>query len=161
MKYDKDKIWNINNKNLDQAITKLKEIDLYDNGEIEIKGLSGWIFELTIKACIKSELEDLELECEITEQYKLNKYKIDLKINDKILIELKKGGSPLEGLKKYKKIRELGNEMGFIYLYFTGSESSPKAIAKTKEIFGIENSFFMDKLDWDKFITRITNILAE
>lgn len=49
MKYNKDKIWEINNKYLDQAITKLKEIDIYNNGEISIKGLNGWIFELTIK----------------------------------------------------------------------------------------------------------------
>ena len=53
--------------NLNKAIEGLKQLDVYCNRDIKIKGLNGWVLEQTIQSCIQDELSQKNISCNIEE----------------------------------------------------------------------------------------------
>ena len=164
MKYNNETVKSIYITNLNKAIEGLKQLDVYCNRDLKIKGLNGWVLEQTIQSCIKEELSQQNIFCNFEEQYALkSRIKIDLKIDDKILIEIKVSGiysrNTEETYMKYKKITE---EKNFEYLYITLKEGYEHYRELMYKVFGKENAFFLDRdnSEWERFINRIINILT-
>ena len=150
--------------NLNNVIESLKQLDVYCKRDIKIKGLNGWVLEQTIQSCIKEELSQQKISCNIEEKYPLySRIKVDLKLDDKILIEVKVSGiygrKVAETYMKYKKIAE---EEDFEYLYITLKEGYEPYRVFMYNVFGKENAFFLDtdKNEWERFINRIIYILT-
>ena len=150
--------------NLNKAIEGLKQLDVYCNRDIKIKGLNRWVLEQTIQSCIKEELTQQKIPYNFEEQFQLqSRIKVDLKIDDKILIEIKVSGiysrNTEETYMKYKKIAE---EKNFEYVYITLKEGYEHYHELMRNVFGNENAFFLDtdKNEWERFINRIINTLT-
>ena len=172
MIYNEITIINKFSDNLKMTSNCLKELDFcFDKNGVSFKGLTGWVFEQTILKCIRDEFGNSALIYTIGEQFKLSKLIIagkkcrgqaDLvvKINDNTyLIEIKHTGifsaNDCEKYLKYKKIIEDNN---YKYLYLTKGESYLKFKNICKEMFGENNSFFLDEEgSWKNFINLLTS----
>lgn len=162
-KYDNEKINEIFESNLNEVIECIKQLDIYQGNKIDIKGLKGWIFEQTIDKCIKNELSHHYIPYNINEQYKLmSRVYVDLKINEKILIEVKLSGffNNKDG-EKYKKYKEVAEKKNFNYLYLTQKETDKRYQNIAREVFGKENAFILNEnnFEWERFINRIISLL--
>jgi hypothetical protein len=138
--------------------------------------LDGWVFEETICNCLSKELNNLSStileELQISEQFKLSSFKAgskgvtDFKISkgDKhILLEVKSSGlHATKNFDTYKVYHDIIKaQVGCEYLFINGYETSKHYKQKTQNIFGIDNSFFLDSDDdaWKKFVQRVNDIL--
>lgn len=177
MIYTNIDIINMFNRNLLDAQKELKQLKFRATDSTpNFTALGGWVFEETICDCFSKELKNLPLnmlvQFQIKEQFKLSSFKtgsrgvIDFRISngDKhILLEIKSSG--IHSAKNfdtyradYKIIRAQGE---YEYLYITGCETSKLYKQETQNIFGIENSFFLDTDSdaWEKFVERVKDIL--
>ncbi len=184
-KYSRKEVLDLYNNQLDEAITKLKELKIYcEDKQCNLKKvLSGWIFEHIVRHCLTEELKEngfnpemLEqdtFEYEISESGKKKSAIIDLNVNKKILIEIKVNGyqysnwNDMKIDEKYAKIKKKANEDGLEYLYISKKEApKPKREnshdyrERTRKIIGKDNAFFLDEEDnWEKFVNRVKELL--
>jgi hypothetical protein len=170
-------IINVFNRNLLEAQNELRQLKFRaTNSAPNFKALGGWVFEETICDCFSKEFKNLPinrvLEFQINEQFKLSNFKTgsrgvcDYRISndDKhILLEVKSSGlnSPKNFVTYKANHGIIKEQVGYEYLYITGCETSKPYKQETQNIFGVENSFFLDTDTdaWEKFVQRVYDIL--
>ncbi len=176
-KYTAKEILNKYDEQLEEAEKKLKELTVYCGDKIKINGLNGWVFEQVVQHHLTEELIDLgiknpselmmpqfPLTYELEEKKKHPK--IDLKIGNKILIEIKGQGYlySASDQKKYEEIRKKVNEQDSEFLYITKKDGGVRYRNAAKGTFGEENCFFLDDKNednWQKFVERVYELLPE
>lgn len=159
-KYSDKEIIDLYNEQETEAKNKLKDLKVFCGNEPNISGLNGWVFEQIIQYCLKKELEEKGyLNIGIEEQYKLEgRKKVDLKIEDNIIVEIKRAGIfGKEDIKRYEKYRKIAKKL--TYLYIAEEEGYKSYKEETIRIFGKNNTFFLKEDGWQKFIERIEDIL--
>jgi len=175
--YSASYIRNEYKKNLEEAESKLKELKVYCGYAIKIKGLNGWVFEQVVQHHLKEELINLGIKNpselmtpQFTLPYELEGKKkhpkIDLKLGNKILIEIKGEGFlySASDKKKYEDIRKKANEQDFQFLYMTKEDGGVRYRKAAKDLFWEENCFFLDdekEDNWQKFVNKVHSILKE
>jgi len=157
MKYNEQKINEIYQANLSNALLLLSSLPIAEGRNPNFSGLNGWLFEQTIRSCLSQELASRGLVLEITEQAKLGgRRKIDLLVG-KTAIELKYRGS--FGAKvdeKYIAYKKEAYKRGWDYCYLAGSETYAPYRLATIKIFGSEATFYLDKTgDWERFTEKV------
>lgn len=161
--YNYQKIQELTESQIQEAKSKLKELKIYCNNiEPKFTGLNGWVFEQVIQYCLIKEFKKLGItNFEIKEQAHLDKRKkLDLMINNKIAVEIKRNGIYGKGdIEKYTKCKEVADEKKLIYLYITPRETYKPYQVSTVKIFGKENCFFLDENDWERFVNRIYSLI--
>lgn len=139
---------------------QLKKIECCQEGwnEKPITGLNGWIFENLVAHLIKQEIPSAKIE---TQKALSGRAKVDLLVDKKIAIELKVAGVyGIDYIDRLKKYKEDAKENGWTYLYLSLTESYKPYYDGTKDAFGPENAFFLDRKngDWNRFINRIIKL---
>ena len=153
--------------------------------KISSRDISGWIFENVVRIGLRQELKNLGYNPDIiTPQYtlkyndseleKVQKRKIDLKIGDKILVEIKGFGLFYDynsDKVKYQRIKDEAEKQKFNYLcILKKGEKEPKnkdSIDYRGDaiiLFGKENCFFLDdpnEDNWKNFVKRVSEILKQ
>ena len=153
MKYDEDTIERQYDENLTEAQQRLSSLPMADGRKPNIGGLNGWVYEQTIRQCLKEELTRLGQNPTIEVQVPLyGKVKIDMLIEN-IAIEVKRAGSFGAGDRKYSSYRTKVEEKGWLYYYVTGTETHKPYRLETISTFGNERAFFLDtEGDWQRFV---------
>lgn len=163
MIYDERSIEDLYKQNLDKACKLLATLPVAEGREQKIKGLSGWVFQQTIRYCLSRELRSLGLSPEFREEVPLvNKAKVDLLVGGVVAIEIKSRGGFNKGYtEKYKRYKAEAEKRGWVYFYLTGSESYEPYRKEAISTFGEDRAFFLDKKgDWARFINEIVKILC-
>jgi hypothetical protein len=163
MKYDADTIRHLSEKNLDDARTKLKDIQVCCGRQPEIPGLHGWVFEQTIQYCLLQELSEEGLVPETKEQVPLcGRARADLKLNH-ILVEIKTSGLfGMSDVQKYRMYRKWAEspKQGFRYLFLTDDETYGPYKTGIIDAVGQENVFFLEQPeDWKRFVVTVAKEL--
>lgn len=119
-------------------------------------GLTGWVFEQTIRYCLKQELDEMGHNLAINEQVKLHKYsKVDLLVG-KAAIEIKANGSYGRDAEKYGLYSKYANENGWTLLYLTYSETYQPYRAAIEDSLGKKRVFLLSSEgEWVRFVNNI------
>jgi hypothetical protein len=162
MEYDENGIKKLYKDNLKAARKLLASLPVAEGREPNTKGLSGWIYEQTIRYCLSQELMTLGLCPVMEEQIPLyGRTKIDLLVG-RVAVEIKALGSFGDDARKYSKYRAKVEERGWVYFYLTGSETYERYRSETASAFGREHTFFLDKEgDWERFVTEVAKYIGE
>lgn len=160
MKYDEDAVEKLYQQNLITARQQLACLLVAEGREPNTTGLTGWVYEQTIRYCLWQELLSLGLSPEVKEQVRLyGRAKIDLMVG-RVAIEIKALGSFGDDTEKYERYRAKVEEKGWKYLYLTRSETYDPYRRVAVQTFGKERTFFLDtEGDWVRFIREITKLL--
>lgn len=156
MKYDENKIEKLYQENLSAARQLLASLPIAEGRQPTTKGLTGWIYEQTIRYCLSEELTALGISPNITEQVSLQgRAKIDLLVGN-AAIEVKSLGSFGTDDKKYIGYRTKVEEKGWVYFYLTRSETYHPYRLATEAVFGKERAFFLDTQgEWVRLVKEI------
>ena len=157
MKYDEQEIERLYQENLSSAWQLLASLPVAEGRHPMSKGLSGWIYEQTIRYCLCQELNDLEIAPDIEEQVTLHgRIKVDLLLG-KLAIEIKALGIfGKDDAVKYVKHRVKVEAKGWKYFYLTRGESYHPYRISMQSTFGEERAFFLDtEGDWERFLSEI------
>jgi hypothetical protein len=161
--YDEDKVRRCYERNLAKAKEALKPISSVPETQPNFTGLSGWVFEQTIHACIFDELDALHIKADVRQHVALKgRVKADLAVGTVAAVELKAKGLFSKGdAAKYSARGRQAEAVGFCYLYLTlGETYSPYRDGVTSSL-GADNVFFLDtEGDWERFVNRILDLLA-
>ena len=162
MKYNEQSIERLYQENLLRSHQLLASLPVAEGRQPNTKGLSGWVYEQTIRYCLCLELKELEIVTTIAEQVPLKgRTKVDLLVG-KIAIEIKALGVFGNDARKYSGYRTSVEENGWIYFYLTRGESYKPYRLSMQAIFGIERAFFLDTDgDWKRFISEIIRNLNQ
>jgi len=155
------KIWALYEQSCADGIRRLKKIPVFCGADPEFRGLSGWVFEKTIRFCLEMELKAAKVKIPIAEQFKLgSRAKADLCIGP-VLVELKLSGFfSGDASEKYRRYRAQAARDGYSYLFFSGMESHLPYRGIAKKTFGANNTFYLDSSkDWQNFIRRVKDLL--
>jgi len=118
MEYDENGIKKLYKDNLKAARKLLASLPVAEGREPNTKGLSGWIYEQTIRYCLSQELMTLGLCPVMEEQIPLyGRTKIDLLVG-RVAVEIKALGSFGDDARKYSKYRAKVEERGWVYFLF-------------------------------------------
>ncbi len=161
MEYDESRIEEIYQANLRSGLGMLSTLQVSQGRKPAVTGLSGWIYEQTIRFCLADELHLLGHDPVMLDQVKLNgRAKLDLVVS-KAAIEIKALGSyGPNGDEKYSRYKELVGSRGLVYLYLTRCETHKPYRINTISIFGEGNAFFLDDSgDWNRFVRRVEDCL--
>ena len=157
MKYAESDIVSLYQAALADAYKRLSGITVARGRSPAVKGLSGWIYEQTVRSCIEDELKDEICGIDIDEQVSLHgRAKLDLVIG-RVAIEIKGGGFfGAADAEKYRVYRKAVESSGRRYVYLTAHETYQPYRDLAVDIFGEEYAFFLDsKGTWKKFIKTI------
>lgn len=126
MIYDENTVENLFQKSLRDAKRALRRLDVHSGREPSFSGLSGWVYEQTIRHCILHELKERGVVAEpVLEQQALGgKKKVDLLIGN-TAIEIKTSG--LFGhheIDRYKTYQSLAAAIGYRYLLLSRGETT-------------------------------------
>lgn len=150
-------------KKVKETIADRKVFPCYQGGEINIKGLNGWIFENVVADSIKKEIPNVEIQYQpkLFPKGSRKKHRPDLLINGGIYVEVKVRGSFGEKTNKVlKNCKKHSSKTGFAYLYISIQEKYDRYYKETIKILGKNNAFFLDKdNDWQRFIARIRELM--
>jgi len=156
--FNTDDIERLHQSSLDQARSKLKEVEVYCGDEPSFAGLNGWVFEQTIRYCVTRELEANGANLEIKEQVSLGgRAKADLQVGN-TLIELKTSGLfGLNDVERYSRYKDQALDKGFNrYLYLTWDERHKPYRTGLNQSLGEENVFYIsEEGEWGRFIDVI------
>ena len=161
MIYNGNDIEKLYQDSLSEAYDKLSSIMVVEGRKLKIKGLNGTIYEQVIRYCLFKELQAIGLVTTMDEQRTLDKFVIDLSVNNKIDIEIKAGGIfSKDGMVKYERYRTRIEQDGHNYFYVTRSESYKPYELKTILAFGQDRAFFLNKDgEWERFVKEVKNLL--
>lgn len=156
MKYDKDKVESLYQENLSYARRLLTSLPVAEGREPTTKGLSGWVYEQTIRYCLSQELTLSGIFPVIKEQVSLyGRSKVDLLVG-RVAVEIKALGSFGDDAKKYSAYRAKVEEKGWAYCYLTRSETYPRYRLAAECAFGKDRAFFLDTPgDWERFVKEV------
>lgn len=153
-----DDIKKLHQASRDQALSKLKEVEVYSGDEPSFAGLNGWVFEQTIRYCVTHELEAKCVNLEIKEQVSLGgRAKADLQVGNTV-IELKTSGLfGQSDVERYGRYRGQALDKGFNrYLYLTWDESHKPYRSGLEQVLDKENVFYIsEEGEWRRFIDAI------
>ena len=129
MKFTESDIQTRFEKARDEAMELLSRLEVANGRKPEkLRGLTGWIYEQTIRSCLEEELEILGIAPEISEQVRLGKtgaITLDLVVGQ-VVIEIKYGGFiGSADPEKYRKYREQRTECYNLLQVFQQSEPRP------------------------------------
>ncbi len=158
MKFNERNIEKLYQKNLIEARQLLASLPIAEGREPNLKGLSGWVYEQTIRYCLYQELIAMGLTPVVKEPVPLyGRTKIDLLVG-KVAIEIKALGSfGKNANEKYTRYKAEVEKRGWVYCYLTGSETYNPYRLTTESIFGKELVFFLDSEgDWSRFVREVT-----
>lgn len=156
MIYDENQIKNLYKENLSDAKQRLASLLVAEGREPTTKGLSGWVYEQTIRHCLSQELKALGMLPSIKEQEPLyGRIKIDLLVG-RAAVEIKALGSFGDDARKYSGYKTKVEEKGWAYFYLTSSETYHRYRSETESVFGKERAFFLDTPgEWERFVKEI------
>ncbi len=163
MKYHENLVDKLYQENLAAARTLLASLPVAEGREPISTGVSGWVYEQTIRYCLRQELMALGMSLEMKEQVPLYKRKkIDLLVG-KVAVEMKaRGFFNSEAGPKYNECRINAERKGWVYCYLTRSESYPPYRVAAKYAFGPNRAFFMDTpKDWERFVKEVRENCGE
>lgn len=121
-----------------------------------ILGLSGWVFEQTIRSAIEKELSQRNIAYDFKEQVPIvSKSKVDLVVGN-IAIEVKVSGFYSNVEEKYSRYRQILEQRGLQYFYVTLYEEYAKNIQIAERIFGHDKAFVLTVPgEWERFISQL------
>ena len=161
LRFDHCSIWELYERNLEEAKNKLAELEVFSGFAPQFTGLGGWVFEQTIQFCLKEELKSLGISATFQEQISLGgRVKADLRIAN-LAIEIKAAGLfGMEDAQRYGGHKQAAERMGLEYLFFTRTECVRYRPGIINAV-GDENVFFLeDERDWGRFVARIAAVLT-
>jgi hypothetical protein len=146
---------------LAEAERRLASLDVAQGRRPTAMGLSGWVFEQTVRYCLGRELDAAGHHCEIRGQVPLKgRARVDL-LAGRAAIELKARGSFGAGDAKYSAYRKAAEERGWAYLYLTMQEGYAPYRLATASTFGGDHAFFLDEPgDWSRFVDTVRSLQA-
>jgi hypothetical protein len=156
MKYDETTIDGLYHENLFAAQNLLASLRVAEGRQPSTKGLNGWVYEQTIRYCLREELKASGIVPAIEEQVPLyGRAKVDLLVG-KVAIEVKALGIFGNESRKYSAYRVKAEKKGWTYLYLTrGERYSPYRLAM-QSVFGDAGAFFLDTPgDWERFVKEV------
>jgi hypothetical protein len=139
----------------------LRSLPVAEGRVPDLKGLSGWVYEQTIRYCLCQELVEIGLTPVVKEQVPLyGRIKIDLLVGN-VAVEIKALGSFGKASdEKYTKYKTEVEKRGWLYCYLTRSETYKPYRLKSESIFGKEMAFFLDSEgDWPRFVKGVIRTL--
>lgn len=155
MIFDENSVWSLFEENLKQAKQKLQEIEVFCGREAGFAGLSGWVFEQTIRHCIQIELATRGKKPEILEQESLGgRARADLAVG-KVAVEVKTSGLfGLADVQRYEKYKKAAEAKGFQkYVYLTWEETFAPYRDGLNLALGLDNVFYLKNSgEWARFI---------
>ena len=159
MKYDENEVDKLYQENLSAARKLLASLPVAEGREptTKTKGLTGWVYEQTIRHCLSQELKALGISPIIKEQVTLyGRATIDLLVG-RVAVEIKALGSFGGDARKYSGDRAAKvEEKGWVYCYLTQSETYRSHRLATESAFGKERAFFLDAQgDWERFVKAV------
>jgi len=156
MKYDEMEIDKLYLENLARAGDLLASLSVAEGRKPTTKGLNGWLYEQTIRYCLREELKGLGTAPAMEEQVPLRgRVKVDVLVG-KAAIEIKALGIFGNDAQKYSSYRVKAEENGWSYFYLTRSESYTPYRKAMQATFGEERSFFLDTPgDWERFVREV------
>ena len=147
-------------KNLQQAKALLATLEVYSGREPNFTGLSGWVFEQTIRHCIRNELELLGVNARLIEQVTLRgSAKVDLVVGT-TAIEIKTSGLfRRDEIDQQKKRQSDAAIKGLRYVFLTLRETNHRHRAGMIETLGRGNVIFLDEPggEWERLIDIIVD----
>jgi len=149
---------------IEDARASLSRLQVAEHRKPNVRGLNGWVYEETIRYCLRQELQSQGFSPKIEEQQKLSgRKKVDLLVDGTIAIEIKSRGNfdkPLVFEERYSQYREEAEQKGWIYLYLTGTETHIPYRDLAKNVFGDDRVFFLDrKGEWSRFVKEVARHL--
>ncbi len=162
MLYDEKEIEEIYQRNLDAAGRLLSTLQVADGRMPKVGGLSGWIYEQTIRYCLEKELLYRGLRIPIEEQVPISgRAKVDLLLDGKVAIEIKSLGSFGSDIEKFRKYIPLVLKKGWIYLYLTRRERHEPYRKAFEEMFSRRHAFFLDtEGEWARFVGTVLEYIG-
>ena len=155
------RVWRTYDANLAKAETALSKLSISSGAKPTFNGLTGWVFEQTIRQCIRAELKARRLSPPILEQAGLGKRgKADLMVGN-VAIEIKLSGVFSQpAIARYARYAAEARATGVHYLYIAGGESYQNYRDDVAEAFGPDNVFFLDRPgQWARFTERLARLL--
>lgn len=142
------------------AEERLSGLEVAGGRPVNVKGLSGWVFEQTLRTCLEEELAKLGLSPEFEEQASLGgRARVDLRIGT-IAVEIKAAGFFGDEGERYSSYRARAEAKGWHYLYVTLHETYAPYVEVARQAFGADNAFFLDRDgDWERFVARVAELL--
>lgn len=149
-------------KALADARARLAQIEVYSGDPVSFGGFNGWVFEETVRFCLRRELDALGNQGRIESQVKLRgRVKVDLLVGGVVFVELKAGG--LFGkadADKYAAYRALAEQANRGFLFLSVGETHPPYRAAIIEAVSAERAFFLDTPgDWARFVSQVASHL--
>jgi hypothetical protein len=145
-----------------EAKRKLASLDVIRGRPVDIKGLSGWLFEQTIRTCLETELEFKGISVPIEEQVSIGgRARVDLVVG-RVAIEIKAAGFFGNEGHRYREYRTRIESKGWHYLYLTMHETHWPYVGIARRAFGAKKAFFLDQRGaWPRFIATVCSLCAE
>jgi hypothetical protein len=163
MKHNKNTIEELYKNSLRNAQMGLSGLAIAKGRKPYVIGLSGWVYEQTIRACLEDELTAMSISIPMEEQVSLQgRVKIDLRVGA-AAIEIKVGGFiGAKGAEKYREYRRKIEAKGWVYFYLTRKESYGPYCELSHDIFGTDRAFFMDQENnWVRFVEAIAGVVQK
>jgi hypothetical protein len=167
MIYTENSVNELYESNLRTAKDLLKTLPIYCGVEPKFTGLTGWVFEQTIRHCIQKELDAMDIKVEIEEQVALiRRAKVDLKIGN-TAIEIKTSGLfSRDDIAKYKTYQIEAKTKNWQYVFLSIGETTFRT--GIIEALGRENVVLLYEYDgswrascgeWQRFIGLIAKAI--
>jgi hypothetical protein len=139
-----------------QAYKLLESLDVAHGKPTKIRGLSGWVFEQTVRSGIEAELKKKKIKCEISEQVSIGgRAKIDLVIGN-VALEIKVSGFYDNIEEKYSEYRKRIEKKGLAYFYVTLYEDWLPNLKMAARVFGSKKVFVLSNpRDWKRLVSEL------
>ncbi len=162
MLYDEKEIEEIYQRNLDAAKRLLSTLQVADGRLPKVGGLSGWIYEQTIRYCLEKELLYRGLRVSFEEQVPISgRARVDLLLDGKVAIEIKSLGSFGSDIEKFKRYIPVVLKKGWVYLYLTRRERHKPYREAFEGLFSRRHAFFLDtEGEWSRFVMTVLEYIA-
>lgn len=153
--FTEDSVTSLYQESLRAAEAALSSLSVAE-GRKPKAGVSGWVFEQTIRHCLAQELEAKGVHLAMKEQEGLRgRAKVDLLVGA-VAVELKVMGSFGPDDSKYKEYRTSAESKGWAYFYLAGEESYAPYRQATQSVFDVDKAFFLDTPgDWARFVDAV------
>ncbi len=159
MLFNENDVIKVYERSFEEAKDALRGLEVAQKRSFSGTGLSGWIFEQTIRTCLDKELSARDVKCEMEEQVALlGRAKIDLRVG-RVAIEIKARGSFGRGDGKYEDYGRAVIKRGWDYVYISMQETHGPFKAETMRVFGEGRAFFLDVAgDWARFVDAVVDL---
>lgn len=145
--------------NLSNAKQALLDLDFIGKDISDYNLLKVWVFEQTIRQCLREELINKNMIYDFNHNTTLTKIaSIDL-IVGKVAIEMRIIGLFEEELEHYAKLKIAINNKGLDYLYIALNESYSPFKASANKIFGDDKTFYLNEANsWRRFVNKVVEL---